>query len=68
MPQWSQIAQRAKPGPRVKLVAQRAGQLGSLFRMIVFLKALLGLYRHIYGYGIIGTSKQIYGVFKNVSD
>jgi hypothetical protein len=66
MPEWSQLAARAKPGPRTKLVLQRAGQIGSLFRLLIFLKALVGLYRHVYAYGIIGTSKQIYGAFKNV--
>ncbi|BEI87550.1 uncharacterized protein CcaverHIS019_0102680 [Cutaneotrichosporon cavernicola] len=66
MPQWSQLAARAKPGPRTQLVLQRAAQLGSLFRLVIFLKALLGLYRHVYAYGITGTSRQIYGALKNV--
>lgn len=66
MPEWSQLAQRAKPGPRAQLFAQRAARIGSLVRLVIFLKALLGLYRHVYAYGIIGTSKQIYGAFKNV--
>jgi hypothetical protein len=66
MTAWSSLSV-PKPSVRTQVVLQRVGQLASVFRLIVVLKALLGLYRHVYAYGIIGTGTQVYLAIKNVS-
>lgn len=68
MPSWSQLATRAKPGPRAQVFAQRAAQIGTLVRLYLLLKFLLGASRHVYAYGISGTAVQFYTAVKNVSD
>lgn len=67
MPNWSQLAYRAKPGPRAQVFVARAARIASLLRLYLLLKFLLGAYRHVYAYGITGTGKQFYTAIKNVS-
>lgn len=67
MAAWSQLQlQKLKPSPRALIVVKRIGQISSLIRLMLFLKLLLGAYRHVYAYGILGTGNQIYTGIKNV--
>lgn len=51
-----------KLGPVIK----RISQISSIIRLLLVLKLLLGAYRHVYAYGILGTGQQIYTAIKNV--